>query len=142
MKRTVIAFLLVVAAVCALPWTPLWDVVLDVGYGPLCLLGVDRWFSASETLVLLNETGADFSNAANPARKKEVERVESLCGANLAFLVIVSMLVPSCQIVRQEQQLEMRRAFVTKMGIDVPEGWGIATNQTFSFTNAGDKSRQ
>ena len=82
MKRTVIAFLLVVAAVCALPWTPLWDVVLDVGYGPLCLLGVDRWFSASETLVLLDETGADFSNAANPARKREVERVESLCGAN------------------------------------------------------------
>ena len=82
MKRTVFAFLLVVAAVCALPWTPLWDVVLDVGYGPLCLLGVDRWFSASETLVLLNETGADFSNAANPARKREVERVESLCGAN------------------------------------------------------------
>ena len=80
MKRTVIAFLLVVAAVCALPWTPLWDVALDVGYGPLCLLGVDRWFSASETLVLLNETGADFSNAANPARKREVKRAEWLCG--------------------------------------------------------------
>ena len=80
MKRTVIAILLVGAAVCALPWTPLWDVVLDVGYRPLCLLGVDRWFSASETLVLLNETGADFSNAANPARKREVERVEWLCG--------------------------------------------------------------
>ena len=80
MKRTVIAILLVGAAVCALPWTPLWDVVLDVGYRPLCLLGVDRWFSASETLILLNETGADFSNAANPARKREVERVEWLCG--------------------------------------------------------------
>ena len=80
MKRTII-FLLFTAA-CALPWTPLWDFILDTCYGPLCLLGVDRWFSASETLVLLNETSADFSNAANPARQREVERVESLCGAN------------------------------------------------------------
>ena len=71
-----------------------------------------------------------------------VGRLSCLIVLALAFLVIVSMLVPSCQIVRQEQQLEMRRAFVTKMGIDVPEGWGIATNQTFSFTNTGDKSRQ
>ncbi len=71
-----------------------------------------------------------------------VGRLGCLIVLALAFLVIVSMLVPSCQIVRQEQQLEMRRAFVTKMGIDVPEGWGIATNQTFNFTNAGDKSCQ
>ena len=78
----IIVSLLLITAVCALPWTPLWDSILSVGYGPLCLLGVDRWFSASETLVLLNETGDDFSNAANPARQKEVERVKSLCGAN------------------------------------------------------------
>ena len=81
MKRTIIVFLLVIATVCALPWTPLWDPILSVGYGLLCPLGVDRWFSANETLVLLNETSSDFSNAANPARQREVERVESLCGA-------------------------------------------------------------
>ena len=79
MKRTIIVFLLIIAAVCALPWTPLWDPILSVGYGLLCPLGVDRWFSANETLVLLNETGADFSNAANPARQREVERAELLC---------------------------------------------------------------
>jgi hypothetical protein len=58
----------------------------------------------------------------------------------LAFLVVLAMLVPSCQIVRREEQLEMRRAFVTKMGIDVPDGWGIETNQTSSLTNAENKS--
>ena len=79
MKRTIIVFILIIAAVCAVPWTPLWNPILSVGYGLLCPLGVDRWFSASETLVLLNETGADFSNAANPARQREVERAELLC---------------------------------------------------------------
>ncbi len=79
MKHTIIVFILIIAAVCALPWTPLWDPILSVGYGLLCPLGVDRWFSANETLVLLNETGADFSNAANPARQREVERAELLC---------------------------------------------------------------
>ena len=79
MKRAIIVSLLLAAAVCALPWTPLWDPILSVGYGLLCPLGVDRWFSANETLVLLNETGADFSNAANPARQREVERAELLC---------------------------------------------------------------
>ena len=42
--------LLAAGCVCALPWTPLWNVVLDVGYVPLCFLGVDHWFSASETI--------------------------------------------------------------------------------------------
>ena len=60
----------------------------------------------------------------------------------LAFLVVLAMLVPSCQIVRREEQLEMRRAFVTKMGIDVPDGWGIATNHISSLTNATNKSCQ
>ena len=84
MKRhlTVWAIVLLVAGcVCALPWTPLWDVVLDVGYVPLCLLGVDHWFSAEETLVLSDGTGADLSAANDPARQKEVERVERLCGS-------------------------------------------------------------
>ena len=72
--------LLVIGCVCALPWTPLWNVVLDVGYVPLCLLGVDRWFSAGETLVLSDGTGADLSAANDPARQKEVERAEWLCG--------------------------------------------------------------
>ena len=79
MKRAIIVSLLFAAAVCALPWTPLWDPILSVGYGLLCPLGVDRWFSANETLVLLNETSSDFSNAANPARQREVERAELLC---------------------------------------------------------------
>ena len=72
--------LLVAGCGCALPWTPLWNVVLDVGYVPLCLLGVDRWFSAWETLVLSDGTGADLSAANDPARQKEVERAEWLCG--------------------------------------------------------------
>ena len=72
--------LLVACCVCALPWTPLWNVVLDVGYLPLCLLGVDHWFSAKETLVLSDGTGADLSAANDPARQKEVERAEWLCG--------------------------------------------------------------
>ena len=80
MKRMTLVFLLVAAAVCALPWTPLWDVVLDVGYGPLCLLGVDHWFSAEETLILSDGTGADLSATNDPARQKEVERAEWLCG--------------------------------------------------------------
>ncbi len=71
--------LLVTCCVCTLPWTPLWDVVLDVGYLPLCLLGVDHWFSAEETLVLSDGTGADLSAANDPARQKEVERAEWLC---------------------------------------------------------------
>ena len=75
-----IIVLLVVGCVCALPWTPLWVVVLDVGYGPLCLLGVDHWFSAKETLVLSDGTGADLSAANDPARQKEVERAVWLCG--------------------------------------------------------------
>ena len=72
--------LLVAGCVCALPWTPLWNVVLHVGYVPLCLLGVDHWFSAKETLVLSDGTGADLSAANDPARQKEVERAEWLCG--------------------------------------------------------------
>ena len=72
--------LLVIGCVCALPWTPLWNVVLHVGYVPLCLLGVDHWFSAKETLVLSDGTGADLSAANDPARQKEVERAEWLCG--------------------------------------------------------------
>ena len=72
--------LLVICCVCVLPWTPLWNVVLDVGYKPLCLLGVDHWFSAEETLVLSDGTGADLSGANDPARQKEVERAEWLCG--------------------------------------------------------------
>ena len=83
MKRRFTAWtiaLLVAGCVCVLPWTPLWDVVLHVGYGPLCLLGVDRWFSASEMLVLSDGTGAELSAASDPARQKEVERAEWLCG--------------------------------------------------------------
>ena len=83
MKRhfTVCAIVLLVAGcVCALPWTPLWGVVLDVGYGPLCLLGVDHWFSAEESLVLLDGTGADLVTN-DPARQKEVERAKWLCGS-------------------------------------------------------------
>ena len=72
--------LLAAGCVCALPWTPLWNVVLDVGYVPLCLLGIDHWFSASETLVLSDGTGADLSATNDPARQKEVERAEWLCG--------------------------------------------------------------
>ena len=79
MKRTIIVFLLVIAAVCALPWTPLWDPILSVGYGLLCPLGVDRWFSANETIVLSNGTGADLSAPNDPARQREVERAELLC---------------------------------------------------------------
>ena len=60
--------LLVTGCVCALPWTPLWNVVLHVGYAPLCLLGVDHWFSAGETLVLSDGTGADLSAANYLAR--------------------------------------------------------------------------
>ena len=71
---------LVAGCVCALPWTPLWGVVLDVGYGPLCLLGVDHWFSAEETLVLSDGTGTSLSAAGDPSRKMEVERAEWLCG--------------------------------------------------------------
>ena len=85
MKRRFTAWtiaLLTASCVCALPWTPLWDVVLDVGYGPLCLLGVDRWFSASEMLVLSDGTGAALSDSNDPARQKEVERAKWLCGAN------------------------------------------------------------
>ena len=80
MKRMTLVFLLVAAAICALPWTPLWDPILLVGYGPLCLLGVDHWFSAEETLILSDGTGADLSAANDPARQKEVERAEWLCG--------------------------------------------------------------
>ena len=83
MKRhcTVWAIVLLVAGcVCALPWTPLWAVVLDVGYVPLCLLGVDHWFSAGETLVLSDGTGADLVTN-DPARQKEVERAKWLCGS-------------------------------------------------------------
>ena len=81
MKRRITVWTIVVAGcLCALPWTPLWDVVLDVGYVPLCLLGVDHWFSAEETLVLSDGTGADLSAANDPARQKEVERAEWLCG--------------------------------------------------------------
>ena len=80
MKRPLLLLLVMVAAVCALPWTPLWNPILSVGYAPLCLLGVDRWFSASETLVLSDGTGADLSAANDPARQKEVERAEWLCG--------------------------------------------------------------
>ena len=83
MKRRFTAWtiaLLAAGCVCALPWTPLWDVVLDIGYGPLCLVGVDHWFSAEETLVLSDGTGADLSATNDPARQKEVERAEWLCG--------------------------------------------------------------
>lgn len=79
MKRTIIVFLLVAAIVCALPWTPLWGPILSVGYGPLCLLGVDRWFSASETLVLSDGTEAELSDPNDPARQREVVRAEWLC---------------------------------------------------------------
>ena len=79
MKRTLLLLLVLAAAVCALPWTPLWKPILSVGYAPLCLLGVDRWFSASETLVLSDGTDADLSDPNNPARRAEIERVEWLC---------------------------------------------------------------
>ena len=73
--------LAVIAAVCALPWTPLWNPILSVGYFPvLCILGVDNWFGASEALVLSDGTGADLSNPSDPVRRAEVERVEWLCG--------------------------------------------------------------
>ena len=66
--------LAVLALVCALPWTPLWTPILLVGYFPvLCLLNVDHWFSASGTLVLSDGTGADLSNADDPARQAEID---------------------------------------------------------------------
>ena len=71
-----------------------------------------------------------------------VGRLSCLIVLALALLVVLAMLVPSCQIVHQEEQLEMRRAFATKMGIDVPDGWGIATNQISSLTNVANKSCQ
>ena len=79
MKRAIIVSLLLAAAVCSLPWTPLWGPILSVGYGPLCLLGVDRWFGASETLVLSDGTGADLSEPDDLARQREVMRAEWLC---------------------------------------------------------------
>ena len=64
-----------VVLVCALPWTPLWKPILEVGYSPvLCLLNVDHWFSASGTLVLSDGTGADLSEPDDPARRTEVDR--------------------------------------------------------------------
>ena len=63
-----------------MPWTPLWTPILLVGYFPvLCLLNVDHWFSASGTLVLSDGTGADLSNADDPARQAEIDRVCWLC---------------------------------------------------------------
>ena len=68
------------ALVCALPWTPLWKPILEVGYSPvLCLLNVDHWFSASGTLTLSNGTGADLSEPDDPARRAEVDRAIWLC---------------------------------------------------------------
>ena len=72
---------LMACGVCALPWTPLWDFVLGVGYVPLCIMGVDHWFSASETLVLSDGTGAELSDKNNPVRQKEIEWAEWLCGS-------------------------------------------------------------
>ena len=72
-----------VALVCALPWTPLWKPILEVGYSPvLCLLNVDHWFSASGTLTLSDGTGAALSTPDDPARRAEVDRAIWLCNTH------------------------------------------------------------
>ena len=69
-----------VALACALPWTPLWEPILAVGYFPvLCALNVDHWFGASGTLVLSNGTAADLYEPDDPARRAEVDRANWLC---------------------------------------------------------------
>lgn len=78
-RRGAIA-LLIAATIFALPWTPLWTVVLIIGYVPtLCLLGVDHWFQASETLTLSGGTEAELADSDNPIRQKEIARLKWLC---------------------------------------------------------------